>query len=143
MSLGHLQDMSLRRLQDVLQDVFETSLKRLGRHKIFTLNTCWRRLQDMSWRRLEDVFKTNKCFLGSSMERITKLKSTNNQDNVPIRNWTFVIETCAKNGMLLILWLYGFYCKRYIFVIQTLLYVKLWVWQQMLKMYHNIKVHYV
>ena len=143
MSLGHLQDMSLRRLQDVLQDVFETSSKRLGRHKIFTLNTCWRRLQDMSWRRLEDVFKTNKCFLGSSMKRITKLKSTNNQDNFPIRNWTFVIETCAKNGMLLILWLYGFYCKRYIFVIQTLLYVKLWVWQQMLKMYHNIKVHYV
>ena len=44
--------------------VFKTSSRRLGRRKIVTLKTCWRRLQDMSWRRLEDVFKTNKCLLG-------------------------------------------------------------------------------
>ena len=71
-----LQDMSSRRLEDVFsvtifclprlhQDVFKTSSRRLGRRKIITLKTCWRRLQDVSWRRLEDVLKTNKCFLGN------------------------------------------------------------------------------
>ena len=34
--------------------VFKTSSRRLGRRKIVTLKTCWRRLQDMFWRRLED-----------------------------------------------------------------------------------------
>ena len=51
-----------RRLQDVLRDVFKKSsrrlrdvfARRLGRQKIVTLKTCWRRLQDMSWRRLQD-----------------------------------------------------------------------------------------
>ena len=33
----------------------KTSWRRLGRRKIVTLNTCWRRLQD--------VFKANKCLL--------------------------------------------------------------------------------
>ena len=37
--------------------VFKTSSRRLGRRKIVTLKTCWRRLQD--------VLKTNKCLLGS------------------------------------------------------------------------------
>ena len=75
-SSGRLQDMSSRRLQTCLQDVFsvtifrlprrlcETLSRRLGRRKIVTLRTCWRRLQDMSWRPLQDVFKTNKCLLG-------------------------------------------------------------------------------
>ena len=44
-----------------IQDVFA---RRLGRRKIFTLKTFWRRRQDMSWRPLQDVFKTNKCLLG-------------------------------------------------------------------------------
>ena len=52
-----------RRIQDVLQDVFKTSERRIGRRKIVRLKTCWRRLQDMSWRGLQHVFKTNKCFL--------------------------------------------------------------------------------
>ena len=43
----------------------KTSSRRLGRRKIVTLKTCWRRLQDISWRRLQDVLKTNKCLLGS------------------------------------------------------------------------------
>ena len=43
-----------------------TSSRRLGRRKIATLKTCWRRLQDMSWRRIQEVLKTNKCFLGSN-----------------------------------------------------------------------------
>ena len=41
-----------------------TSSRRLGRRKIVTLKTCWRRLQDMPSRRLQDVLKTNKCLLG-------------------------------------------------------------------------------
>ena len=36
-------------------DVFETSSRHLGRRKIVTLKTCWRRLQDMSSRRLQDM----------------------------------------------------------------------------------------
>ena len=44
--------------------VFKTSSRRLGRRKIVTLKTCWRRLQDMSSRRLEDFLKTRKCLLG-------------------------------------------------------------------------------
>ena len=62
---------SSRRLQDVFktssrrfQDVFKTSSRRLGRRKIVTLKTCWKRLQDMPSRRLQDVLKTNKCLLG-------------------------------------------------------------------------------
>ena len=60
-SLRGLQDMSSRRLEDVfsvtifrlprrlkdvLQEVFKTSSRRLGRRKIVTLKTCWRPLQD-------------------------------------------------------------------------------------------------
>ena len=71
MSSRHLEDMSSRRLQDissrrledvfsvtifrlprrledVLQVVFKTILIRLGRRKIVTLKTGWRRLQNMS-----------------------------------------------------------------------------------------------
>ena len=54
MSSRRLQDMSSRRLQHMssrrLEDVFSKTIfrlpKRLGRRKIFTLKTCWRRLQD-------------------------------------------------------------------------------------------------
>ena len=53
-----------RHLQDILWDVFKTSLKRVRRWKIVTLKMCWRRLPGMSWRRLQDIFKTNKCLLG-------------------------------------------------------------------------------
>ena len=57
----------------VLQEVFKASsrrlqnvfARRLGRRKIVTLKTCWRRLQDLSWGRVEDIFKTNKCLLGN------------------------------------------------------------------------------
>ena len=53
------QDVFKNVLQDVfktfLQDVSKTSSRRLGRWKIVTLKTCWRRLQDTSWRRIEDV----------------------------------------------------------------------------------------
>ena len=53
-----------RHLQDILWDVFKTSLKRVRRWKIVTLKMCWRRIPGMSWRRLQDIFKTNKCLLG-------------------------------------------------------------------------------
>ena len=81
MSSRRFQDMSSRRLQDVfsitifrlprhlqgaLQYVFKTSSRRLGRHKIVTVKTCWRRLQDMSCGRLQDVFKTIKCLPGKN-----------------------------------------------------------------------------
>ena len=56
------------------------SSRRLGRRKIVTLKTCWRRLQDMSWWRLQDAFKTNKCFLG---EMITIWKLV----NLGAENW--------------------------------------------------------
>ena len=63
MSSRRLQDMSSRRLQDMssrrLQNVFSVTIfrlpRRLGRRKIVTLKTFWRRLEDMSWRRLEDI----------------------------------------------------------------------------------------
>ena len=57
---------SSRRIQGVLQDVFKTSSRHLGRWKTDTLKTYWRSLQDMSCRRLEDVLKTNKCLLGQT-----------------------------------------------------------------------------
>ena len=44
--------------------VLNSSSRRLGRRKIVTLKTFWRRVQDMSWRRPQDVLKTNKCLLG-------------------------------------------------------------------------------
>ena len=61
-------------LSITLQEVFKMSLRRLaitssrrlGRRKIATLKTCWRRLRDMSWRRIQDVLKTKKCLLGSN-----------------------------------------------------------------------------
>ena len=53
-----------RRFEDALRDVFKTSSRRLGRRKLVTLKTCWRRLQDISCRRLQHVFKTDKCLLG-------------------------------------------------------------------------------
>ena len=56
--------MSSRRLEDVFSVTIFRLPRRLGRRKIVTLKTCWRRLQDMSWRRLQDVLKTNKCLLG-------------------------------------------------------------------------------
>ena len=43
-----------------LQDVFNTSSRRLGRRKTVALKTCWRRLQD--------VFKTNKCLLAHELK---------------------------------------------------------------------------
>ena len=67
--------------QDVLQDVFKTSSRRLrktssrttswrrlGRQKIITLKTCWRRLQERSWRHLQDVLKTSKYSLGNMIK---------------------------------------------------------------------------
>ena len=54
MSSGRLQEMSLRQLQDMssrrLEEVFSVTNfrlpRRLGKRKIVTLKTCWRRLQD-------------------------------------------------------------------------------------------------
>ena len=61
-------------LQDVFKTssrhVFKTPSRRLGRRKIVTLKTCWRRLHDMSWRHLQDVSKTNKCLLGIVILRV-------------------------------------------------------------------------
>ena len=72
MSSRHLQDMSERRLQGVLQDAFNTSSKRL--QDVFA-----RRLQDvledvklLRWRRVADVLKTNKCLLGSNSQPPTR-----------------------------------------------------------------------
>ena len=55
-----------RRLEDVLREVLKTSSRCLGKRKIVTLKTCWRRVEEISWSRLQDVLKTNKCLLGSS-----------------------------------------------------------------------------
>ena len=61
-----------RRLEDALKTSRKMSWRRLGRQKIVTLKTSWRRLEDMSWRRLEDmswrcledVLERNKMFTG-------------------------------------------------------------------------------
>ena len=91
---------SWRRLEDVLQislkDVFKTSWRHLARHledafktfsrhicktssrslgrrKIVTLKTCWRRLEDVFWRRLQHVswrrFEDQQMFAGSVESR--------------------------------------------------------------------------
>ena len=87
MSSRRLQDMSSRRLQDVfsvkifrlprrlqdlLQEVFKTSSRCLGRRKIIMLKTSWKRLQDVlktcsrptnvCWEYASAVYKVN-CFL--------------------------------------------------------------------------------
>ena len=47
--------------------VFKTSSRRLGRRKIVTLKTSWRRLEDMSWRCLEDMsWRCQACNIRSS-----------------------------------------------------------------------------
>ena len=80
MSSGRLQDISSSPLEDVfsvttflssktpsrrlvrcLQDVLKKSWWRLGRGKIVTLKTYWKRLENMPGRCLEDVLKTKKC----------------------------------------------------------------------------------
>ena len=70
-SIIHVFNTSSRRLQRNNFSFSTTSCKmssrRLGRRKIVTLKTCWRRFQDMPWRCLQDVFKTNKCLLGSHL----------------------------------------------------------------------------
>ena len=50
----HVLKMSSTRLQRNNFTSFKTSSRCLGRRKLVTLKTSWRRLQDMSWRRLED-----------------------------------------------------------------------------------------
>ena len=45
-SWRHLQDMSSRRLEDVFSVNNFSSSRRLGRSKIVTLKTCWRRVED-------------------------------------------------------------------------------------------------
>ena len=81
-----------------LQDVFSTSsafkffffktssthfARRLGRPKIITLKTSWKRLEDMSWRRLknmswsrlQEVLEIKKCLLGISVSNKAKCVS--------------------------------------------------------------------
>lgn len=64
-----LHDVLLRRVQDVLEDVFDTSSRRLERKEIVTLKTSSRRLEDMCVfkifsRRFQDVLETKKMFTG-------------------------------------------------------------------------------
>ena len=70
-SIRHVFNTSSRRLQRNNFSFSTTSCKmssrRLGRRKIVTLKTCWRRFQDTPWTCLQDVFKTNKCLLGSHL----------------------------------------------------------------------------
>ena len=66
---------SSRSLARCLPDVFKTSSwhlwktssRRLGRQRIVTLKTYWKRLQVMSWKRLQDALKTSKCLLGNNL----------------------------------------------------------------------------
>ena len=50
-----LHDVLLRQVQDVLEDVFDTSSRRLERKEIVTLKTSSRRLEDMSSRCFQDM----------------------------------------------------------------------------------------
>ena len=74
MSSKRLQDMSSRRtIFRLPRRLCKTSSRRLGRRKLVTRKTCWRRLQDMSrrptmfsgkWMKLwRNFFPTNICFL--------------------------------------------------------------------------------
>ena len=72
-SSRHVVKTSWKRLQ---RNNF-TSWRRLGRRKIVTLKTCWRRLQDMPWRRLQDFLKTKKCLLGRFWIPTTKIRLHN------------------------------------------------------------------
>ena len=54
-SSRHVLKTSSRRFQRNNFLSCKMSSRRLGRRKIVTLKTCWRRLQDMSWRRLQDL----------------------------------------------------------------------------------------
>ena len=85
---------SSRRFPRCLQDVLKTSSRhlckksprRLGRRKIVTLKTCWRRLQD--------VLKTNKCLLdylfNNDSSKPASSKSTSFMLNVA---FDFVLNT--------------------------------------------------
>ena len=98
MSSRHLQDMSSRRLQrnnvtssntsprrlqDVLQDVFKTSLqdvfktssRRLGRRKIVTLKTSSRHVLKTPWRSLQDQQMFTGWLLGNSHRRCSIKKA--------------------------------------------------------------------
>ena len=52
------KDMSWKHLQHVFSVTILRLPRRLGRRKIVTPKTSWRRLEDMYWRRLEGVLKT-------------------------------------------------------------------------------------
>ena len=99
MSSRRLQDMSSRRLQQNPFSSSKTTWKRLGRRKIVTLKTCWRRLQDMSWTRVEDVFKTNKCLLGMFYcdEFVSAKPLGNKVKKYKISALYFVIGNLPKN----------------------------------------------
>ena len=71
--LQHIFSVTILHLPRRLEDVLKTSSGRLGRRKIVTLKTSWRRLEDMSWRCLEDMswrplkdfMETNKILTGN------------------------------------------------------------------------------
>ena len=70
----------------------KTPWRRLGRRKIVTLKTFWRRFQDMPWRRLQDVLKTNKCCWGC----VSQKRFLNHLLNLSINEYLFVAYDLAQ-----------------------------------------------
>ena len=76
-----------RRLQGVLGRrkivTRKTSWRRLGKRKIVTRKTSWRHLEDMSWRRLEDMYwrrledMSSRCFENVSWRRLEDIMERN------------------------------------------------------------------
>ena len=74
---------SWRRLQHVFSVTILRLPRRLGRQKIVTLKTSWRRLEDMSWRCLEDMswrplknfMETNKIFTGDICTTLKRIQN--------------------------------------------------------------------
>ena len=87
--------------------VFKTSSRLLGRRKIVTLKTCWRRLQDMPWRRLQDILKTNKCLLGLFQETSPTLKNICLHSDTEVAN---SLDSRFVRGVRIIVCLWEFIC---------------------------------
>ena len=63
-----------RGLKDVFKTSCKTSSRPLGRRKIVTLKTSWRRFEDISWRRLEDMsWKRLEDVLKTCLEDLLKI----------------------------------------------------------------------
>ena len=82
---------SWRRLQRNNFTSSKTFGRHLGRRKIVTLKTSWRRLEGMSWRRLEDM--SWRCLEDMSWRHVLKTSWR----HVLKTSWRHVLKTCLED----------------------------------------------